>query len=566
MGKEKKRTLVSDEKQVSLFYYEIIGIILLIFSIIVLGKMGKVGSALTILFKVCFGNWYWLLIIGFFFLGAYYLFVHKSFSIKSQRFIGFIFLYFVLLVFAHFPIHNYIISKSDSYFSSMWSIYRAFINGKYVNSLGGGIIGGTFFYVFSLLFDSFGVIVCGGLIIILSISLLINRPLVEMVKSSKGILSHLKKYASTFNNFFRYELGRNDKRKDIFSRSQKININAIKDYNNSMIVESLEKNAITNKHLINTILNNQGVYKILDVVVSYHVTTFKYYIYELKLSEFLLKLNDVFENKFMYNYFNNKLSIQIPNENYQMLTVKHLLVSQSNYLNNYNMPLALDYLNRLVEIDFEREQTSNLLIVGREEVGSFINSLLLMLFVKKNLINYQVQLFSSSLNVLSKYLIDNGKDIDAFLELLNEEIEKRYDILKANKCLDFSEYLYKAEAEMFDAEIKRFVIILDLNNLDKDYRLLFNQVSNVLQLSIKVGINIIVLVDKLDDCIFKNSFSSCFVFKVDIKTSKMLLGNDNADVLMGNGDCFYINKGHYIRCCTSLISDSQFEEYVNKLK
>src|SRR5690554_1700395 len=116
MAKDKKRSN-DDNKEETLFYHELIGIIFIIFSISILGKLGKIGSFLTKIFKVGFGDWYWILILFFLFFGLVNLFKHKNFDFKNQRFIGFTFICFGLLIFAHFPLHNYIQQSSNSYFT-----------------------------------------------------------------------------------------------------------------------------------------------------------------------------------------------------------------------------------------------------------------------------------------------------------------------------------------------------------------------------------------------------------------------------------------------------------------
>ena len=45
------------------FYYETIGMISLIFAIVILLKLGRVGIFLTILLKVLFGDWYFLIFL-----------------------------------------------------------------------------------------------------------------------------------------------------------------------------------------------------------------------------------------------------------------------------------------------------------------------------------------------------------------------------------------------------------------------------------------------------------------------------------------------------------------------
>ena len=51
MPKEKKKLIDESNERVTLFYYEIIGVVLLLFSIVTIGKLGKVGSILSTISK-----------------------------------------------------------------------------------------------------------------------------------------------------------------------------------------------------------------------------------------------------------------------------------------------------------------------------------------------------------------------------------------------------------------------------------------------------------------------------------------------------------------------------------
>ena len=166
MAKDKKRN-IDDKKEETLFYHELIGIIFIIFSISILGQLGKIGSFLTNIFKVTFGDWYWIVILFLLFFGIVNLFTHKNFDFKNQRFIGFLFICFGLLIFAHFPLHNYIEQSSNSYFSETWKIYKTYLDTEANMYLGGGLVGSVMFYIIFYLFGAIGVVLIALLIMLL---------------------------------------------------------------------------------------------------------------------------------------------------------------------------------------------------------------------------------------------------------------------------------------------------------------------------------------------------------------------------------------------------------------
>jgi len=182
MPKEKKRLIDETNEKATLFYYEIIGTVILLLSFVSLGKLGKVGSILTTIFKILFGDWYFLFIIYLLFLGVYYLFIHEPFNYKGHRFIGFIFLSIIIILFSHFSIHNYIISTGENYISSTFSIYKNYINTGVSNNLGGGMIGALLFYIINLLMGNIGVILIGIFLAVLSLSLIFKTPFFDIFK------------------------------------------------------------------------------------------------------------------------------------------------------------------------------------------------------------------------------------------------------------------------------------------------------------------------------------------------------------------------------------------------
>ena len=51
-----------DSKQETMFYFEAIGFLLIILTIVVVAELGTLGHYLTIFFKILFGDWYLLFI------------------------------------------------------------------------------------------------------------------------------------------------------------------------------------------------------------------------------------------------------------------------------------------------------------------------------------------------------------------------------------------------------------------------------------------------------------------------------------------------------------------------
>jgi len=492
MGKEKKRSVDEQEKEETTFYYELIGIVFIIFSITVLGELGKIGSFMLILFKVAFGDWYWLIILFLLFYGFQSLLRHKSFNFKNQRFIGFVFITFSLLLFAHFPLHNYVNRKSTNYFSETWSVYKSFINTNVDSYLGGGIIGAIMFYAIYYLFGSVGVVLIGVIIILFGFSLIINKPLIDIFKS--------------FNNFFKYQLGSGRKektvqRRDIFSRSQQIPLKIFEEFQNVMNYNFQEKHCYEMRSLIHSVFNNLHIeYKDVDLTISYKVSSFRFTIFsEYNLKAVMDRLNNVIEEDILFAQDGTSLMIQVTNKFPQILTIRELLMKQASLQNNYLLPLGLTYENKLCEIDITR--SGNLLLIGSKNSGikNFINYYICALFVKENLINYQIEIYDKQnefFHLQPLLDIESEQDINDYLNKVIEEIDSRLETINNYGTTTIDEYNKKLDIEgSKEPKMQRKFIIINHFQADREtYSYFENKLMYVTQLGEKAGISTVYVV------------------------------------------------------------------------
>ena len=81
MAKEKKMHIEKEQKDMT-FYYEIIGIITIIISLLGFARLGIVGYYIMLLFKITFGDWYFLFLFMLLLYEVRALIVHKAINIK----------------------------------------------------------------------------------------------------------------------------------------------------------------------------------------------------------------------------------------------------------------------------------------------------------------------------------------------------------------------------------------------------------------------------------------------------------------------------------------------------
>lgn len=573
MSKEKKRNNDEVKKSETLFYYEIIGVILIIFSVTILGKFGKIGSFFTIIFKTIFGDWFWLFILLILFIGIYSLFLHKKFDFKSNMFIGFCFISISILMLSHFPLHNYATNNNENYFSKIWEIYKAFIEDNTDNYLGGGVIGVLFFYLFFYLFGKYGVILISLLILILGFSLFINKPIIDIFKFMTNKIKYIKKYTGNFKSFFKYELGSSkgkikNEKKNVFMKNTSIPLRLL----DSVIIDASfamqEKISNENKSLILAILNSFNIeYKFIKMNITYKITTYKILLYSYVDVKLLIKkLQEVLSDNFFYSKENSVLTLQIKNQYEQMLSIKDLLLKQSCLMNNYIMPIGISSDDQLVEIDLSKK--GNFIFIGNENSGikNAVNSFIITLFTKALLNNFNLKIFDIY-NDFEKYnnIIDINKgNILEFLEEIINEINERLEIFKSFDIYNFTEYNRKIEMGLInESYMRRNIVIINHLNMDKETFSLFeNKLMYINQSSNKTGINILFISRNTNTInnVIMSLFENKLFFKCNSERfNKNILKNDNCYYLLGYGDCLLLTDNSTTRLQIPLLTNKDFE-------
>lgn len=583
MAKEKKRLIEEQEQQATMFYYEIVGSFSIILAITILGKLGKIGSIFTMLFKVAFGDWYWLFVLFVLFYGLFSLFMHNKFNFRSHRFIGFLFITLCILTYSHFPVHNYVASSDVNYFKSTWQIYRAFINGSTVTSLGGGMIGAIFFYAIYYLLGNIGVILLGVIIFFLGLSLLLNKTLQEIFDLIKRIFKKIFKSFKSFNRFFRYEVGKDLETKNIIIKDKKLSIKLLDNYDNTIIKDKLNKNTKTITLKIKEILSSFRLnYQESEIIISYYVTTYKYKIYNDHTNYDYLKLFSKIKEEIikiqlaeiLFSLNNNEIIIQIANIDKMTLSLKELLtINQENIFYNIinKLPIGIDYNNQEVKC-FEND---NLLVIGDYYVGikNFIITLILSSLVNRSFSN-SLFYFYDEINNFKEidYLISNKeKDIYSFLDEMRVYVDNRFDELKRNNVNSYEDYLKNYEIGKIKEVIPfTYIVIGEILTEEVNLKIIETKILYLAQVSKRLGIKLIYIVRK--EKYINNVIYSIFDYKLIFKTNKQLVNKINHDkndyyqmiinsmYLEGNGDAYFASKNNYLRICTPLITKYELDK------
>ena len=254
-----------------------------------------------------------------------------------------------------------------------------------------------------------------------------------------------------------------------------------------------EKLALEIRGLIHTVFNNLNIeYKDMGYTISYQITSYKYTIFsEFNIDNLIERLNNVIEEDILIGKENSNLMIQITNKYPQILTIKEILLKQNLLYNNYVIPIGLTYENKLCELDVTHN--GNLLLIGSKDSGikNFINYFIFAMFVKMNLINYEIEIYDS-LNEfyhLEKFIpIEKDIEINEYLNKVINLIDSKLEVINNAKTTTIDEYNQKIDIDNEAIEkIKRKFIIINAIDVDKEtYTYFENKIMYITQLGEKL--------------------------------------------------------------------------------
>ncbi|MBE6161544.1 MAG: hypothetical protein E7158_04960 [Firmicutes bacterium] len=194
MAKRKKSK--SSKKESFSYSVELTGLILILIGIIGVG-FGPVGNLIKKFAMFLLGNWWILILMLVLFLGAYMLFKRKMPNFFTPRLVGVYILIIVLLVWSHVPFIKECPKPSqimkttvDNYMKRSETIVATSNLGSTGNtsiSVGGGIIGGFFSFIFASCFGEVGTYIVMGVLSLFGVIMLFEITLVDIFKKIFGI-------------------------------------------------------------------------------------------------------------------------------------------------------------------------------------------------------------------------------------------------------------------------------------------------------------------------------------------------------------------------------------------
>ena len=546
MAKEKYSHYEKEQKDLT-FYYEIVGILCIIIPILGFARLGSIGFYVMLIFKIIFGDWYFLFLLTILCYGLRCLIYHKPMDLKRMRVIGIVLILLGIMILSHFPMHKYLVSfdteNTGGYFRKTLGLYLDYFKNYYDGMVvGGGIIGAIFFYMFYSLVSTIGTSFMIIVFIFVGLVFFTEKTINEFLGIIfKRVIKVYKFFQKKFKSF-KYEIKVPIPNKHKIRYSDLIESDKIK-------YESLElKKALEYKEKLAILLNKLNIfYGEIIITVGYNVTTFLIdSVAYIDMALLNSKIKTKTDNNFLIkkDVKTKKTIIEINNLYESPLDIKNALDLQNNKEAYFEFPIGITTLKELKIIN--TLNIGNLLIEDSEGNSiNFLKALITMYYIKNKLKDFKIIYFNEKIGI-NKF--KKTFDINQIIELVNNTLNK----LNEESVNNIDEYNDKNPKE----RLRHYLLIItdnELQNKDVNDKLVF-----ILQVSNKIGFFMIFLTkDKgLLDIVYENYFD----LQLHFKNSKSMEVSKQITPL----ECFLTYKGEIERITPVSLSNKEFEEFKDR--
>lgn len=540
MAKEKYRTLEAKNNE-RVFYYEILGIVLLILSMLSIAKLGLVGKYLMLITKLLFGDWYFMVTFLTIAYGIRCILVHQKLKVNNVRYLGIFISILSIILLSHFAMHRFVKAYDENYLKLTFRLYfNAFKSENSDAIVGGGLIGSLIFYCFFYLFSEIGVVLLSLLLIFLGIVFICKKTIKDFFKMIfhffQTIYKRFRKTASSLHQVL-----------DTYDASyQKTKVKyKIENTRHDAIYQSELKLAKEHVKKIQHILNQMNYfYAEISYIVCRNVTVFFISSYHnIDFNLFQSKLNSYFD-KFLLKFdeVKKELIVELTNAYQVPLTIGELEIGEDD-----GIIFGIDDRNEQLVLN---QDENKLLIIGRnnKQIAHYIDSIILGIFHQKKEMDYfLIDLHQDTLLSTSHQI----EELNHILTFLNERIQK----LQENGVSSLQQYNQKVKKK----EKQELVIIhgIELLALEKD---LVEKLLYLLESGGKNGYYFIFTICGENDAIQRliHLFSYKVFLDDKLSMSKRILGYQRFDYLNVDVEAYLSYRNTILRM--SLLSMSEKEK------
>ncbi len=568
MAKEK----VKIEEQQKNYFYEIIGMTMVVICLIILGGLGKFGSSLNLILKFLFGDFSFAFIIAIMWLGFKSIVKKRLVDTHSVVFQGIIIGSFGLLSLCHLSLYEEIPLSDSTVISGTLKLFKQYYVSYESNYItGGGIIGAVVFQVLIFFFGKTGTIVLSILLIVVGISFVSNASVLSFANKIKQIKNFFVKFFRRIQNYFS-KVDYSNKKETKFTPTN-INLNSLSDIKpsvNTNIQYQISKEQEENLKLFIKQFSLPIIYERFKV--GYNSTTFKFTligenntkVLQSKIFEFFnQQCFFITRGKIMYAEVNNKFK--------ELLTLKRLLTN--SYNETYLLPLALN--NDLDDLCIDLTTPNYYIISGDISSGvkTYVRSLIVSIILKYSL-NFNIAMIDTKsefreLDLISEsieYTIGSQKALEV-LDDLCIEAERRRELFSFLNVDDFKSANDEIENSHHKLEnLKPYFLFIN-TSISKHNSEFENKLNYLTKFSSKLGIYIFVCVRKREDLgsITLNNASKICFYTSSLDLSLKLLNSDICCALQKKGDVLYQIDNQIHHGQSPYLSISDYEKILRKI-
>jgi DNA segregation ATPase FtsK/SpoIIIE, S-DNA-T family len=180
LAKKKRRQSIKKEQIKHTIQFELMGLLLLAFSILSIAKLGAVGKSSVFFFRFFSGEWYMLSLLGLVGVSVYFMIKRAIPNLFHIKLIGIYLIISAILLLSHMTLFSLLSNggkfENPSVIANTWELYWMEMKGETSTSdLGGGMIGAILFAISHYLFAGAGTKFISFILIIIGFILLTGR-------------------------------------------------------------------------------------------------------------------------------------------------------------------------------------------------------------------------------------------------------------------------------------------------------------------------------------------------------------------------------------------------------
>ncbi len=561
MGMPKVKNHIIKEKKD--YLYVAIDIGLCILCILLIGRVGLAGKTLALVFSFIIGDYSTVLLAFILVYSLVFLIFKKKIDFHHISFIGCIFIFIALLLFAHLGLYDALGMKNTNILSKTLELYKHYLKSYQISySCGGGILGALFLQVSCILVSKIGSILLGIAFICIGIAYLANLHLLQIFKGGH-ITKIPRRFADTMQKYFKNLHYPNFTKP---RKNKKMTLQCLEDTEeqvNFTLQNELNKEKLQN---LKNFLKERKIYAVADQYKTSFSCSRIFLKFAHKNEEDIKAILGFFNRQCFLIKQGTEYAVDYPNQFRKLLTLKSLLLNEAA---SKKIPLAVDIDG--TSISFDGEEGRLMVLIGDPASGikTLIRSLVMSILIKNivfsDLYFYDFEQEFMQMNQSEFTYINNERSAEIALDEAFSEYERRSEALKYFNCETIKEanqQIKKLNLDMEPLYPQFHFLCVDLLTISPT---LFQKIMYAIRFSTRVGITII-LTARNKNALAKlelNKSDIIAFYMSDVSTSIKLFGTDMACRLQKKGDVLIRKEGTLYHGQTPYVSISDFDKLRN---